>query len=102
MHLNERPMRGQQSWWKAVSIPANDILKSYAVTVSKEVEKYQKQEPSLPAKQQCKKSRQASTENTSTSQRSYSCYDCRPNATNVLVDIPVHHFQDLIVSFYKF
>ena len=69
--------------------------------VSKEVEKDQKRKSLLPEKQQRKKSRQASTENTLSLRRSYSHYDGGPNATDVLVDIPAHHLQDLMVSFYK-
>ena len=69
--------------------------------VSKEVEKDQKRKSLLPAKQQCKKSRQVSTENTLRLRRSYSHYDGGPNTTDVLVDIPAHHLQDLTVSFYK-
>ena len=101
LRLNEGPMWGPQCWEKAVSIPANDIFKSHAATVSKEVEKDRKRTCLLPAKQQRKKSRQASTENTLSSRRSYSRYDGGPNATDVLVDIPAHHLQDLMVSFYK-
>ena len=101
LRLNEGPMWGPQCWEKAVSIPANDIFKSHAATVSKEVEKDRKRKSLLPAKQQRKKSRQASTENTLSSRRSYSRYDGGPNATDVLVDIPAHHLQDLMVSFYK-
>ena len=69
--------------------------------VSKEVEKDRKRKSSLPAKQQRKKSRQTSTENNLSSRRSYSRYDGGPNATDVSLDIPPHHLQDLIVSFYK-
>ena len=101
LRLNEGPMWGPQCWEKAVSIPANDIFKTHAAMVSKEVEKDRKRKSLLPAKQQRKKSRQASTENTLSSRRSYSRYDGGPNATDVLVDIPAHHLQDLIVSFYK-
>ena len=98
--LNERPMWGPQCWEKAVSIPANGIFKSHAAMVSKEVEKDQKRKSLLPAKQQRKKSRQASTENTLSLRRSYSRYDGEPIATDVLVDIPARHLQDLTVSFY--
>ena len=55
----------------------------------------------LLVKQQSKKSHQTSTENILRSQRSYFRYDSGPNATEVSIDIPPHHLQDLVVSFYK-
>ena len=101
LRLNEGPKWGPKCWEKAVSVPANNIFVSHAAIVSKEVEKDRKQKSSLPAKQQRKKSHQTSTENTLCSQRSYYQYDGVPNATDVSLDIPPHHLQDLIVSFYK-
>lgn len=47
LRLNEGPMWGPQCWEKAVSIPANDIFKSHAATVSKEVEKDRKRKSLL-------------------------------------------------------
>ena len=101
LRLNGGPAWGPTSWEKAVSVPANTIYKRHATTLSKVVEQDRKRKSSLPAKQQRKKSRQASVDNSLSSRSSYSRYDGGPNATDVPQDVPPNHLQDLMVNFYK-
>ena len=101
LHLNGGPVWVPTCWEKGVSVPANTIYKHHATTLSKVVEQDRKRKSSLPAKQQHKKSRQASVDNSLSSRSSYSRYDGGPNATDVPQDFPPNHLQDLMISFYK-
>ena len=75
--------------------------KNLSKITSYTVENDRKRKSVLPAKQQCKKSRQSSSDNSLSSRRSYSRYDGGPNAADVMQDVPPQHVQDLIISFYK-
>ena len=101
LHLNEGPVWGPTCWEKAVSVPANTVYKSYTTTLTRVVDQDRKRKSSQQAKQQCKKSRQTSVDNSLSSRSSYSWYDGGPNATDVPQDVPPNHLQDLMVSFYR-
>ena len=92
---------GTTCWEKAVSVPANTVYKAYATTLTRVVKQDRKWKSSQQAKQQRKKSRPTSVDNSLSSRSSYSRYDGGPNATDVPQDVPTNHLQDLMVSFYK-
>lgn len=87
--------------WRRIEFTLIDIFVSHATTIFKLVERDHKRKCALPAKWQRKKCHQASADSSLSSRRSYSRYDGGPDATDVPQDIPPHHLQDLIISFYK-
>jgi len=101
LRLNGGPQWGLQCWERATSLQPNTIFATHASSVAKVVENDRKRKSSLPAKQQRKKSRQTSADNSLSSRRSYSRYDGGPNATDVIQDIPPQHLQDMMITFYR-
>ena len=61
--LNESPLWGPTCWEKAVSVPANTVYKSYTTTLTRVVDQDRKRKSSQQPKQQRKKSRQTSVDN---------------------------------------